>query len=66
MTCLGWSSDDKHLASGSLDETVRIWDIEQGICVRELTAHRFADTSVFAAVTSIGALSLRSPVLHDR
>ena len=63
MTCLGWSSDNKHLASGSFDKTVCIWDMEQGICVSELTAHRFADTSVFAAVTSIGALSLRSTTI---
>ena len=60
--CLDWSSDNKRLASGSWDKTVRIWDMEQGICVSEFTAHRFADTSVFAAVTSIGALSPRSPV----
>ena len=66
MTCLDWSSDNKRLASGSWDKTVRIWDMEQGICVSELTAHRFADTSVFAAVTSIGALSPRSGVAQDR
>ena len=61
MTCLDWSSDNKRLASGSWDKTVRIWDIEQGTCVREFTAHRFAATIVFAAVTSIWALSPRSP-----
>ena len=66
MTCLDFSSDNKHLASGSYDKTVRIWDMEQGICVREFTAHRFADTTVFAAVTSIGPLSPRSGVAQDR
>ena len=66
MTCLDWSSDNKRLASGSWDKTVRIWDIEQGICVSELAAHRFADTNVFAAVTSIGALSPRSGVARVR
>ena len=66
MSCLDWSSDNKHLVSGSYDKTVRIWDIEQGICVSEFTAHRFANTSVFAAVTSIGALSPRSTPIGRR
>ena len=39
MNCLDWSSDNKHLASGSFDKTVRIWNIEQGICVSDLRAH---------------------------
>ena len=64
--CLDWSSDNKRLASGSWDKTVRIWDMEQGICVSEFTAHRFADTSVFAAVTSIGPLGRRSGVARVR
>ena len=37
MSCLDWSSDNKRLASGSWDKTVRIWHIEEGICVSELT-----------------------------
>ena len=33
VTCLDFSSDNKHLASGSLDYTVRIWNIETGACL---------------------------------
>ena len=34
-----FSPDGKQLVSGSLDETVRLWDVETGACVRTLEGH---------------------------
>ena len=39
VSCLDFSSDNKHLASGSYDETVRIWNIDTGECLNTF-AHR--------------------------
>ncbi|KAK3443807.1 protein HIRA isoform X1 [Eucalyptus grandis] len=36
---LNWSSDDSMLASGSLDNTVHIWDMTNGICTAVLRGH---------------------------
>ncbi|MBI5306753.1 MAG: WD40 repeat domain-containing protein [Planctomycetes bacterium] len=37
---LAFSPDNKLLASGSHDNTVKIWDIESGECLHTLTGHR--------------------------
>ena len=34
-----FSPDGKQLVSGSLDETVRLWDVETGACVKTLKGH---------------------------
>ena len=34
-----FSPDGKQLASGSEDETVPLWDVETGACVRTLEGH---------------------------
>ena len=41
-----FSPDGKQLVSGSLDETVRLWDVETGACVRTLEGHRYTVRSV--------------------
>jgi WD40 repeat protein len=43
--------DGKHAASGSKDQTVRIWDLESGTCLRTL---RYEDEVHFVAVTPDG------------
>ncbi len=41
-----FSPDGKKLASGSADETVRLWDVETGACVRKLEGHGDVVSSV--------------------
>ncbi|XP_023756862.1 protein HIRA [Lactuca sativa] len=36
---LNWSPDDSTLASGSLDNTIHIWDVTNGICTAVLRGH---------------------------
>lgn len=36
---LNWSPDDSTLASGSLDNTVHIWNMTNGICTAVLRGH---------------------------
>ncbi|KAL8217141.1 hypothetical protein R6Q57_023978 [Mikania cordata] len=36
---LNWSPDDSVLASGSLDNTIHIWDVSNGICTAVLRGH---------------------------
>ncbi|KAL3518518.1 hypothetical protein ACH5RR_021107 [Cinchona calisaya] len=36
---LNWSPDDSALASGSLDNTIHIWDMSTGICTAVLRGH---------------------------
>ena len=31
--------DGKHAVSGSLDNTLRLWDLTTGVCVREFKGH---------------------------
>ena len=38
---------DNLIISGSLDNTIRIWDIDSGICLKTLKCHRDTVRSVF-------------------
>ena len=40
IACLAYSPDDKIIASGSNDQTVRLWDVKTGKHIRTLTGHQ--------------------------
>jgi small GTP-binding protein len=43
---IAWSPDGSYLASPSVDNTIRIWDVHSGACVRTLRGHIHAVYSV--------------------
>jgi WD40 repeat protein len=39
VTCVVAMPDGRRVVSGSLDNTLRVWDVDTGECVRELKGH---------------------------
>jgi WD40 repeat protein len=46
VTCLAFTSDGKHIVSGSLDRTVRVWDYARGEHLRILATHAKPITAI--------------------
>src|SRR5207253_1957418 len=40
VTSVAMTADGRRAASGSRDKTVRVWDLERGICLASLKGHR--------------------------
>jgi len=45
VTCLEWHPSGDYLISGSIDKTIRFWNLD-GKCVRILRGHKFAITCI--------------------
>ena len=39
MTCVDLSMNGVMLASGSLDKSIKLWDVKSGNCIRSLEEH---------------------------
>lgn len=40
VSCVAWASKDTYLASGSLDRTVRLWEVDSGACLAVFNGHQ--------------------------
>ena len=40
MESVALSGDGKRVVSGSIDRTVRVWDVETGQCLKVMEGHR--------------------------
>ena len=60
ITCLDVSTNGLTLVSGSLDETVKLWDIPSRQCLRTLT-HKGGITNAFFVFLPLNAFSSDSP-----
>ncbi len=46
VNCVAWSHDGRHIATGSADRTVRLWDAASGSEIRSIAGHNGAVASV--------------------
>ena len=54
---VAWSADERRALSGSSDNTVRLWDVETGRCLRVLEGHSSGVVSVAWSADGRRALS---------
>ncbi|KAF9350359.1 hypothetical protein BGX26_011454 [Mortierella sp. AD094] len=52
--CLSFSVTGDHIASGSDDKTVRLWDVDTGDCIRTLLGHTGGVNGVIESIWGIG------------
>ena len=47
VSCVSSSPDSKYIASGSSDKTIRLWNVEKGLVIREaLKGHLHVSSSI--------------------
>lgn len=57
VNSVSWSPDSRFVLSGSLDNTLRVWDVASGRCLRTLRGHKDNVTAVAWSPDGLYALS---------
>jgi len=53
VLAVAWNPDGKQIASGSWDNTIKIWDLQSGGCQSTLTGHRYVTAPPPLPVTTV-------------